>query len=157
MGILLEELDLSARVVGQREDLVELDLRVHAVALDDAVEPRPAVEDLGVLAGLPLVDASGPAPLAPDEVLADQSLHALEPRRDLVKVLAAGGVVDMGRQLVANGGGDHLAVRGAGWGAVRASTEAAAFSTTVPLKKSGFTSPQKRTAFSNMKSRKSSS
>src|SRR5262249_37897559 len=41
--------------------------------------------------------------------------------------------------------------------APRASTSAACFSTTVPLKKSGFTSPQKRTAFSNMKSRKSSS
>ena len=39
----------------------------------------------------------------------------------------------------------------------RASTSAACFSTTVPLKKSGFTSPQKRTAFVNMKSRKSPS
>src|SRR5687768_3764707 len=37
------------------------------------------------------------------------------------------------------------------------STSAACFSTTVPLKKSGFTSPQKRTAFANVKSRKSSS
>src|SRR5262249_29542690 len=36
------------------------------------------------------------------------------------------------------------------------STSAAGFSTTVPLKKSGFTSPQKRTALANMKSRKSS-
>src|SRR5687767_2920865 len=34
-----------------------------------------------------------------------------------------------------------------------ASTAAAAFSTAVPLKKSGLTSPQKRTAFSNMKAR----
>src|SRR4029077_16196950 len=41
--------------------------------------------------------------------------------------------------------------------AFRASTSAACFSTTVPLKKSGFTSPQKRTALVNMKSRKSSS
>src|SRR5436853_1728997 len=37
----------------------------------------------------------------------------------------------------------------------RASTSAACFSTAVPLKKSGFSSPQRRTAFSNMKSRKS--
>src|SRR4029077_13150935 len=101
--------------------LVEFDLRAHAVALDDAVEPRPAVEDVGVRAGLPLIDASRPAALAPDEVLADQPLHALEPGCDLVKVLAAGGGVDVGRQLVADGGGDHPAVRGA----VRASTEAA--------------------------------
>src|SRR5882672_5579295 len=37
----------------------------------------------------------------------------------------------------------------------RASTSAACFSTTVPLKKSGFSSPHRRTAFSNTKSRKS--
>jgi len=53
----------------QREDLVELDLRAHAIALDDSVEPRPAVEDLGILASLPLIDASRAAALAPDEVL----------------------------------------------------------------------------------------
>ena len=53
----------------------------------------------------------------------------------------------------------HLAARAAsGRQAVaRARTSAACFSTTVPLKKSGFTSPQKRTALANMKSRKSSS
>src|SRR6266849_11129964 len=95
--ILLEELDAPARVVGQREDLIELDLRAHAIALDDAVEPRAAVEDLGVLASLPLIDTSRPAALAPDEGLAEQSLHVLEPGRDLVKVRAAGGVVDVGR------------------------------------------------------------
>src|SRR5215813_5181026 len=38
-----------------------------------------------------------------------------------------------------------------------ASSSAAGFSTTVPLKKSGLTSPQNRTALPNMKSRKSSS
>src|SRR5512147_1499122 len=112
MGILLEELDAAAYVVGQREDLVELDLRTHTIALDDAVEPRSTVEDLGILAGLPLIDAARPAALAPDEVLADQSLHVLEPGRDLVKVLAAGGAVDVGRQLVADGGGDHRASSG---------------------------------------------
>src|SRR5690242_3421123 len=37
----------------------------------------------------------------------------------------------------------------------RRSTSAAAFSTTVPLKKSGFVSPQNRTALANVKSRKS--
>src|SRR4029453_4235499 len=36
-----------------------------------------------------------------------------------------------------------------------ARSAAAGFSTTVPLKKSGLTSPQKRTALANMKSRKS--
>src|SRR5262249_20569469 len=37
----------------------------------------------------------------------------------------------------------------------RASTSAACFSTDVPLKNSGFSSPQRRPAFSNLKSRKS--
>src|ERR1700730_15215649 len=102
------ELDAAACVVGQREDLVELDLRVRAVALDDAVESRPAADRLGLLAGLPLIDATRPAALAPDEVLADESLHVLEPRRDLVKVLAAGGGVDVGGERASDGGGDHL-------------------------------------------------
>lgn len=52
---LLEEPDLAARVVGHRKDLVELDLRLHAVALHDAVEPRSGIERLGVLDALPLV------------------------------------------------------------------------------------------------------
>src|SRR5712692_8089656 len=52
------------------------------------------------------------------------------------------------------GGNDGDAhARTAGW----ASTSAAAFSTVVPLKKFGFTSPQKRTALANVKSLKSSS
>src|SRR5712691_6165176 len=103
----LEPFDRAPCVVREREDLVELDLRPHAVALDDAVEPCPAVEALGILARLPLIDASRPAALAPDEVLADQALHLLEVRRDLVEVLPAGGVVDVGRQLVSDGGRDH--------------------------------------------------
>src|SRR5882757_6922575 len=52
---LLEQLNSSARVVGQRKDLVEIDLWLHAVALDDALEPRPGVERLGVLDAIPLV------------------------------------------------------------------------------------------------------
>jgi hypothetical protein len=38
--------DLVARGVGDREHLVEHDLRFHALALYDAVKPRPAVERL---------------------------------------------------------------------------------------------------------------
>src|SRR4029453_8097939 len=72
---LLEQLDGTARVVGEREHLVELDLRTHAVPLDDTVEPGTAIEAPGVFECLPLVDAAGPTALAPDEVLADQSLH----------------------------------------------------------------------------------
>jgi hypothetical protein len=46
---LVEELNLAARVARYRKDLIELDLRFHAVALHDAVEPWPGVERLGVL------------------------------------------------------------------------------------------------------------
>ena len=42
----LEEFDLAARVVGDRKNFVKLDLRVHAVALHDAVEPWPTIECL---------------------------------------------------------------------------------------------------------------
>jgi hypothetical protein len=104
---LFEEFHLATRVVGDREDLVELDLRLHAVALYNAVEPRSAVERLGVLDALPLIHASRPAAFAPDEVLAYQPLHLAEAGRDLVKVLATRGVVDLRRQLVSYGGGNH--------------------------------------------------
>src|SRR5437899_6977398 len=93
-----EPLDGAARVVGQREHFVELDLRMHAVALDDPGEPRTAVERLRVIESCPLIDAAGPAALAPDEVFADQAAHLLEIGCDLVKVLSAGCVVDMRRQ-----------------------------------------------------------
>src|SRR4029453_10811426 len=105
---LLEQLDRAPRVVGEREHLVELDLGAHAIPLDDAVETGAAVEALRVLQRLPLVDATGPAALAPDEVLADQALRLLEPRRNLVKVLSARRVVDRGRELVPDGRRDHI-------------------------------------------------
>src|SRR5262249_29601611 len=103
-----EKLDLAACIIGDRKDLVEVDLRIHAVAFDNAVEPRPAIKGLGVLDALPLVDAARPAAFTPDEVLADQPLQLAKPRCDLVKVLAAFGITDVRRQLVSYGGGDHL-------------------------------------------------
>ena len=104
---LLEKLNPSARVVGHRKDLVEIDLWLHAVALDDALEPRPGVECLGVLDAIPLVHAARPAAFGPDEVLADQPGHLAEVGCDLVKVLAARGIVDLRRQFVSYNGGDH--------------------------------------------------
>src|SRR6267143_2079673 len=82
---LLEQLDGATRVVGQREHLVELDLRRHAIALDDPVAPGSAVEGPGVVERLPLVDAAGPAAFAPDEVLAEQTLRLPEPGSDRVE------------------------------------------------------------------------
>src|SRR5262245_5369276 len=108
LHVVLEPFDSAPGIVRQREDLVELDLRPHAVALDDAVEPRSAVKALGILERLPLIDASRPAALAPDEVLADQALHVLEAGRDRVEMLPARRVVDVRRKLVSDGGRDHV-------------------------------------------------
>src|SRR5690349_868873 len=103
----LEQLDLAARVVGHRKNLIKLDLRFHAVALDDAVEPRSVVERLGFFDALPLVYAARPSAFAPDEVLADQPPHLAKARRNLVKMRAARVVIDVRRQFVAYGGGNH--------------------------------------------------
>ena len=51
------------RVVGHASGVEILDLRVHAVALAHAGEPRPRIERLGVGARLPQIDATGPAVL----------------------------------------------------------------------------------------------
>src|SRR5262245_26106046 len=68
---LLEQLDGAVCVVGEREHLVELDLRLHAVALDDPFEPRPGIEGLRIPKRLPLINAARPSPFAPYEVLAN--------------------------------------------------------------------------------------
>src|SRR5258706_16131410 len=67
-------------VVGNAGGGEILDLRVHAVARADAVAPRSGIERLGIGAGLPEVDATGPAVLGIDELLADQAGHAAEAR-----------------------------------------------------------------------------
>ena len=46
-------------------------MRVHAVALADALQPRPGLERLGRCPRLPEIDAAGPAVLGVDELLAD--------------------------------------------------------------------------------------
>src|SRR5882672_9761197 len=84
--------------------------------LDDAIEPRPAVKGLRVSERLPLVDAARPAAVAPDEVFADQALRLPEPGSDPVEVRPARGGIDVSRQLVSDGGGDHGASQPAGFG-----------------------------------------
>src|SRR5262249_20202379 len=74
--------DRAGCVVGDAGRLEELDLRVHAVALADAVQPGPGVERFGRCVCLPQVDAAGPAALGVDEVLADQPRDAAEARWD---------------------------------------------------------------------------
>src|SRR5215472_13017552 len=78
------------RVVGHASGVEVLDLRIHAVALADAREPRPRIERLGVGARLPQIDAAGPAVLGINELLADESRHRPKARRDLAEMLGAG-------------------------------------------------------------------
>src|SRR4051812_16940023 len=95
------------RIVCDAGGMEILDLRVHAVALADAVEPRPAVEGFGVAAVLPQIDAAGPAVLGIDELLPDQPRHAAEAWRDVAEMLGTGLEIDRGRQFVLHDRGDH--------------------------------------------------
>jgi hypothetical protein len=67
----IEQLDGSSCIVGHCENLIEVDLQLHPIALDNFVEPRARIKGLRILKPLPLVDPTGPAALAPDEVLAN--------------------------------------------------------------------------------------
>src|SRR3977135_3038851 len=95
------------RIVGDAGGVEILDLRVHAVALADAGEPRPGVERLGVGAAPPQIAATGPAILGIDELLAYQARHRAEPRRDIAEMLGAGLQIDRRRQLVLHDRGNH--------------------------------------------------
>src|SRR5262249_37672181 len=104
---LLDDAHLALGIVGDAEDGEVLDLWLHAVALDDALAPGAAVERLGVLQRLPLVDAAGNSGLAPDEMLADEAGRLPEARSDLLIVVATGRAVDVRGQAIADDGGDH--------------------------------------------------
>src|SRR5437868_1707024 len=56
-------------IVGDAGGLEILDLRLHTVALADAVEPRAGIKSLGIGAAVPQIDAAGPAVLGVDELL----------------------------------------------------------------------------------------
>src|SRR5579862_8366143 len=99
--------DRLGRVIGDAGGLEILDLRVHAVALADAVKPRAAVEGVGGGARLPQVDPARPAVLGVDELLADQAGHGAEPWRDLAEMSGAVLQADVGRQTVLHDRGDH--------------------------------------------------
>ena len=90
----LQRPDALLGVVGDAEYVEVVDLGLDAVALDDALAPGSGIEGLGVLPGLPLIDAARVAVLAPDEVLADEPRNVAEAWRDLGVVGAAGGAVD---------------------------------------------------------------
>src|SRR5215472_4848855 len=102
--------DRPDRIVGDAGCLEELDVRVHAVALADPIQPRPGVERVGRRPRLPQVDAPGPAVLGVDELLADQPGYGAEARRDGAEMRRAGGEIDVGRQLVLDDRGNHRAV-----------------------------------------------
>src|ERR1700736_3351137 len=97
------------RVVGRASGVEMLDLRVHAVALADAGEPRPRIERLGVGARLPQIDAAGPAVLGINELLADEPRYRPKARRDLAEMLGAGLEVDTRGQAILDDCGNHRA------------------------------------------------
>src|SRR5215469_7850485 len=88
------------RIVGDARGLEKLDLRIHSVALADAVEPRPGVEGFGIGPALPQIDTAGPAVFRIDELIADKPRHRPEPRRDLAEIFGARLLVDRRRQFV---------------------------------------------------------
>src|SRR6266851_3515405 len=87
------------RIVGNAGGLEILDLRLHAVAVANAVEPGSGVERVGVGAALPQIDAAGPAALGIDELLADEAWDAAEAGRNGAEMRGAGVEVDAWRQL----------------------------------------------------------
>ena len=56
---LFQNPDAAFLIVGDAEYREELDLRLLTVALNDPLQPRPAIEGFGVLKRLPLIDAAG--------------------------------------------------------------------------------------------------
>src|SRR6266851_5015269 len=95
------------RIIGNAGGLEKLDLRVHAVAVANAVEPGSGVERVGVGQALPQIDAAGPAVLGIDELLADEARDAAETGRNVAEMRGACVEVDAWRQLVLHDRGDH--------------------------------------------------
>src|SRR5712691_4702285 len=95
------------RVVSNAGGVKIFDLRVHAVAVANAVEPGSGIERVGVGAALPQIDAAGPAVLGIDELLADEARDVAEAGRDVAEMRGAGVEIDARRQLVLHDRGDH--------------------------------------------------
>src|SRR6202171_890192 len=95
------------RIVGHASGVEILDLRIHAVALANASEPRPRIERLGVGARRPQIDAPGPAVLGINELLANEPRHGPKDRRDLAEMLGAGLEVDTRRKAILDDCGNH--------------------------------------------------
>src|SRR6516225_1328986 len=101
---------LARGVIGDAKHGKVFDLGLHAVALEDALAPGPAVERLGVFEALPLINTAGDTALAAYEMLADETLHRAETGSDPLVVVAAGGTVDVAGQAIAHDGGNHLGI-----------------------------------------------
>jgi len=82
-------------------------LRVHAIALTDAVEPRPRIERLRVGAGLPQIDAAGSAVLGINELLADEPWQGPKARRNFAEMFGARREADIRRQAILDDCGNH--------------------------------------------------
>lgn len=102
-----EDRDVSAWIVGDDKGGKILDVRVHAVSFQNAVQPRALIEALGMVKRLPLIDAASGPGLTPKELLSDQSFGVTEPFGDLLKVCAAGLPADARGQSVADDSSNH--------------------------------------------------
>src|SRR6516162_58482 len=94
-------------IVGDRGGVEVADFGVHAVALADTREPGAGVEGFGVGAALPEIDATRPAILSIDELLANQPRHIAKAGGNPAEMLGAGGLADARRQPILNDRGDH--------------------------------------------------
>src|ERR1700732_5487433 len=107
----LDRAGLPRCLVGQRDRLKILHLRVIAVTRANAVLPGAAVEGFGVFLGFPHIDATGDTAFFPaDELLAQEAFGFQEIGRDFGEMLAAFLETDRWRQVIENDGGDHRAL-----------------------------------------------
>src|SRR5258708_25599556 len=105
---LLDRSGLARRLVGKRDRLKILDLRIVAVACANAVPPRAGIEGFGVGLGFPHIDATGDAAFLPaDELLPEEAFGLQEIGRDLREMFAAFLKTNRWRQVIENNGGDH--------------------------------------------------
>src|SRR5258705_2871302 len=99
---------LAGRLVGKRDGLKILDLRVVAVACANPVPPGAGIEGFGVGLGFPHIDATADAAFLPaDKLLPEEAFGLQEIGSDFRKMFAAFLKTNRWRQVIENNGGDH--------------------------------------------------
>src|SRR5258707_4169129 len=104
----LDSPGLAGRLVGQRDRLKILYLRVVVVTRANAVPPGAGVEGFGVGLGFPHIHATGDAAFFPaDKLLPDEAFCLQEIGSDLGKMFAAFLKTNRWRQVIENNSGNH--------------------------------------------------